>query len=324
MSYLTFTEQLHHYLDRPDRGSYDGPVGGPLAWLASDLADDQTWIIHLDESDISDLDSTLDRLIASGVALADLERSDIDLGDLGASTRNWVRKLAHERGIVLVRGFPVERWGEERTALAAWCIGLYLGVPGAQNPRGELLGHVRNLAEDGLGRHARLYQTDADIRFHCDYADVVGLMCLQQAPVGGHSRVASSVAIHDELWRSAASAARRLYDPVWLDARDEGTAHAVPVKPFVFDGERVRVFYHSDYFRSVVRHGDKYRLSAELTAALDRFDALAASPEFCVPMRLEPGDLQLVSNHAVVHARTAYRDDPTSPRHLLRLWLSIV
>jgi alpha-ketoglutarate-dependent taurine dioxygenase len=40
-------------------------------------------------------------------------------------------------------------------------------------------------------------------------------------------------------------------------------------------------------------------------------------------MQLEPGDVQLVSNHSVVHARTAYVDDPSSPRHLLRLWLSL-
>jgi hypothetical protein len=33
---------------------------------------------------------------------------------------------------------------------------------------------------------------------------------------------------------------------------------------------------------------------------------------------------QLVNNHSVVHARTAYTDDPDSPRHLLRLWLSLV
>jgi alpha-ketoglutarate-dependent taurine dioxygenase len=40
-------------------------------------------------------------------------------------------------------------------------------------------------------------------------------------------------------------------------------------------------------------------------------------------MQLSPGDVQLVSNHTVVHARTSYVDDPSSPRHLLRLWLSL-
>ena len=41
-------------------------------------------------------------------------------------------------------------------------------------------------------------------------------------------------------------------------------------------------------------------------------------------MDLEPGDVQLISNHTVLHARTAYQDhaDPARRRHLLRLWLS--
>jgi alpha-ketoglutarate-dependent taurine dioxygenase len=42
-------------------------------------------------------------------------------------------------------------------------------------------------------------------------------------------------------------------------------------------------------------------------------------------MQFEPGDIQLLSNHRVLHARTAYEDAPgeTRGRHLLRLWLSL-
>ena len=42
-------------------------------------------------------------------------------------------------------------------------------------------------------------------------------------------------------------------------------------------------------------------------------------------MELEPGDIQWLSNHTVVHARTEYEDhaEPARRRHLLRLWLSI-
>ncbi len=40
---------------------------------------------------------------------------------------------------------------------------------------------------------------------------------------------------------------------------------------------------------------------------------------------LEPGDIQWLSNHTVVHVRTEYEDhaEPARRRHLLRLWLSI-
>jgi hypothetical protein len=42
-------------------------------------------------------------------------------------------------------------------------------------------------------------------------------------------------------------------------------------------------------------------------------------------MELELGDVQLLSNHSVIHARTDYQDYPEDDRkrHLLRLWISL-
>lgn len=41
-------------------------------------------------------------------------------------------------------------------------------------------------------------------------------------------------------------------------------------------------------------------------------------------MDLQPGDMQFVHNHALLHDRTAFVDwpEPERRRHLLRLWLS--
>lgn len=38
-----------------------------------------------------------------------------------------------------------------------------------------------------------------------------------------------------------------------------------------------------------------------------------------------PGDIQWLSNHTILQARTAYEDfdEPERKRHLLRLWLSL-
>jgi hypothetical protein len=43
-----------------------------------------------------------------------------------------------------------------------------------------------------------------------------------------------------------------------------------------------------------------------------------------VRMRLQPGDMQFVYNHAQLHDRTGFVDwdEPENRRHLLRLWLS--
>ncbi|MGY8959221.1 MAG: TauD/TfdA family dioxygenase, partial [Alphaproteobacteria bacterium] len=41
-------------------------------------------------------------------------------------------------------------------------------------------------------------------------------------------------------------------------------------------------------------------------------------------MAFEPGDVQIIHNHQILHNRTAYEDwdDPDQRRYLLRLWLS--
>jgi alpha-ketoglutarate-dependent taurine dioxygenase len=94
------------------------------------------------------------------------------------------------------------------------------------------------------------------------------------------------------------------------------------VQPACFDGEHLRTFYHSDYFRSVVRHTGP--LPADEQALFDAYEAIAESEAIRFEMQFEPGDIQLVSNHTVVHARTAYADDAAhGKRHLLRLWLTL-
>jgi hypothetical protein len=41
-------------------------------------------------------------------------------------------------------------------------------------------------------------------------------------------------------------------------------------------------------------------------------------------MDFQPGDIQFLHNHQILHARTSYEDypEPERKRHLLRLWLS--
>ena len=58
--------------------------------------------------------------------------------------------------------------------------------------------------------------------------------------------------------------------------------------------------------------------------ALDLFDALTDDPALHLTMALEPGDLQFVHNHSLLHDRTAFEDhpEPARRRSLLRLWLA--
>lgn len=316
------TAQTLHYFGRPHVGVPSGPVGGVASWRAVDHADPATWTHVLSTDEVAALDDALDALgdrPLDGIAAADLP-----LGPLAALLPEWRETLTTGRGFLRIRGVPVERWGEARTSRFFWALGLHLGRPGAQNGAGDLLGHVRDLRED-VGYKVRQYRTAEDICFHCDAADVVGLLCLRPARSGGLSRIASSVALFDALWAEDPALARAMFDPIWLDVRMDAGADAIRVQPSAWDGARLRTFFHSEYFRTATGHPGIPALTAVQARLVERFEALAQDPAFHVEMELQPGDIQMCSNHTIVHARTAFEDGEAQEerRHLLRLWLTL-
>ena len=325
-SHPSFLEQVLTYYDRPHSGVPAAPVGGAAAWRGDDLAGSDEWIITVEDAHRRELHDAVRHAIATGRPTADLTADAFPLPTLMSSIAEWRSVLVDGRGFVLVRGLPVDEWTEQEAEVACWCLGLHLGRPGAQNGDGDLLGHVLDLGDDANHPASRLYRTNQHIRFHCDAADAVGLLCLRPAPEGGASRLVSSVTVFDRLLVEDPEATATLFEPFSLDTRLEDGVEPrfTEVPPCRFDGERLRTFMHCDYFGSVDRHRgveipDRHR------EALAAWERIAETPGVHLDMDLEPGDFQLVSNHTVVHARTGYRDhdDPARRRHLLRPWLSL-
>lgn len=317
-----FAEQLLHYFDRPSVGVPTGPVGGPAAWTASTVGGE--WRETLGAGQVAELRRAVEAVAEAGRPTSSLTVDDVPLPTWTTAVERWRRELADGRGFVLVRGLPTD-WSLEQAEVACWAIGLHLGDPGAQNLDGDLLGHVRDEGPANAHADERLYRTNQEIRFHCDAADVVGLYCRSTSMEGGASRLVSSVTVHDRLRAEAPDLADRLFEPMALDARQpEGSAlpPTVEVTPAAWDGARLRTFMHLDYFTSATRHPG-VELDDRARRALEAWERIAQQPGIHLDMQLAPGDLQLVSNHTVVHARTSYRDDPSSPRDLLRLWLSL-
>lgn len=320
-----FREQLLHYFDRPHVAPPAAPVGGPAAWRGEDLAgSDVRWRERLDAVQVAELQRAVEIARASGRPTGELTAADFPLPSLQVSLERWRRELRDGRGFVLISGFPVDAWSEADAEVAFWCLGLHLGVPGAQNEEGDLLGHVKDLSATARHADERLYRTNKSIRFHCDAADVVGLLCLGTSREGGASRLVSSVTVANHLLATRPDLAARMFEPMLLDARrppGAGTQYT-PVQPSCFDGTRLRTFMHLDYYTSVERHPG-VELDTRARDLLAAWEDYAERPGVHLDMQLAPGDLQLVSNHGVVHARTKYDDDPETPRHLLRLWLSL-
>ena len=327
-SFNTYAEQSLHYFTRAHEAPPTGPVGGAAAWRGDALADAELWRSTLRSDEVDELCAAVVAARSTGKPTAELRAADFPIPLLGQRLEAWRRELAQGRGFHVVRGVPVDAWSQEEAEVFFWCLGLHLGRPGAQNPQGDLLGHVVDTGDDAADPFVRLYRTSSNIRYHCDAADAVGLLCLRAARRGGASRIASSVWVHDEIAQRRPDLLGRLYEPFTLDIRNEddsGALRHLPIPPCRFADGQLRTFFHSDYFRSAQRHDDVAPFTEAESELLGLYEEIASEPGVFLDMELAPGDIQWLSNHSVIHARTEYEDheDPAKKRHLLRLWLSL-
>lgn len=303
------------------------PFLGPAAWKRADIEGHDDWIHVLSPEDVAELDAALAYAKRTGKALHELTRDDFPLARLAAATDTWLRELDRGRGFLLLRGVPVERYGKDDAALVYWGLGLHLGTAVSQNAAGDLLGHVRDVGLERRDPSLRLYKTRERLGFHTDGADVIGLLCLQPARSGGISRIASSVSIYNEILRCRPDLVPVLFEPFYFDRNNEQPPGEPPFFsiPLCFDYDgRLRTFYIGWYIRDAQRHPEVPRLTRQQTEVIDLIDTIAADPQFHLDMDFRPGDIQLLKNSVILHARTEFEDfqDPERKRHLLRLWLT--
>ena len=326
--FRSFKEQTLHYFDRPHDGAATKPIDSPAAWVGKTMPKLEEMAYRLDADEVAELDAALAHAKQTGKPRKNMLAADFPLPRLAPHIAKWQATLKDGLGLQVIRGVPVTRWSEDEAELFFWCLGLHLGRPGGQNREEELLGHVRDTHVKKTDPIVRLYQTAENIDFHCDTADVVGLLCLKKAKSGGKSRIVSSISAFNRLLEREPALAARLFEPFFLDKRNDSKGvgtRAVPISPCRFADGKLRTFYHADYFRSATRHAEVPDFTPLERKCLDLYEAIANDPDLYLDMDLEPGDIQLLSNHTNLHARTEYEDgdDPAERRHLLRLWLSL-
>lgn len=303
---------------------------GSHVWRAADVADPDRWTTWLGADQVEDLIGVAVGVSAGSVAdtAANVAAAtDSELPEAAVTIAATVRSaLVDGPGFHLVRGLPVAEIGEVRSAAVFALIGRALGSLRSQNASGDLIGHVRNVGADIADPNVRIYQTDQRQTFHTDSTDVVGLACVETAARGGDSMLVSAGAIYNAMVDRAPELAARLFDEIATDRRGEVPPGGEPffrIPVLSWFDDRLTVIYQRQYIDSAARFDGAPRLDPEMVAALDLFDEIANEPTMHLRMALAVGDMQFVYNHALLHDRTGFVDRPNSPRHLLRVWLSL-
>ena len=296
-------------------------------WKGPELASSSEWIYRLTENDIGELETALRQIKSRGLEIPAIRQQDFPLPTFSKKLAGVLQELECGRGFTLMRGIPVERYDAEDAKIIYWGIMTYFGEAAAQNMMGELVSDVRAIDGDwNRNFNIRGYQTRVHLPFHCDKADLVGLMCLQTAKLGGASCISSSVAIHNEILRTRPDLLEALYQPFHIDHRGEGFDDEDPfymAPVFALHKGHFYARFGQKYVESAQRFSQVPRLTPAQIEGMDLFSTLALSDEFRLDMTFQRGDIQLLNNHLIVHSRTDYEDwpEPERRRHLLRMIL---
>ncbi len=299
------------------------------AWIGRDLAKHpEIWTTTLSPDHVAELEQAMAKVVSRGIAMADITKEIFTLPSLAPVLSALQRELVNGRGFALVRGLNVDSYTEQEIAIIFFGLGSTIGHARSQNAAGHILGHVRDLGAKSSDNDVRIYQTSERQTFHTDSCDVVGLICLRQAKSGGESMLVSAASIYNAFLERRPDLLPCLFDPIATDRRGEipeGMKSYFEIPVFTWYQGYLTVMYQRQYIESARRFPDAMRLTPDHVEALNLFDELANDPDLTLAMMLQPGDMQFVHNHTMLHDRMGFEDwpEPERRRHLLRSWLSV-
>lgn len=319
-------------LDAPEWWPHSAPpmpgreLTGPHVWYGEDMAKTDAWIYRLSEAELAEIDGALRAVEDKRHNLLNISRNNFPLPTFGSAIETLRDEILLGRGFALIRGIDVNRYTKHELATIYWGIGQHFGEPRSQNGKGHLLGHVHDLGYDVADPTHRGYQTTIELDHHTDSTDMAALMCLRAAKTGGESSLVSSTLIHNEMLRRRPELLEELFKPFYVDRREEIPGGKLPyylMPVFNWHDGKLSAFYASLQIQITSRHPGVPELTEKQQQALAMIHELAEEPRINLKTHFQPGDIQVVHNHTIFHARTAYEDweEQEQKRHLLRLWL---
>ena len=296
-----------------------------MAWRGRDFASPAEFSLELGGRERDEIVSELASLKRSGRLSDSLTTSDFRFEALARRLRAAYEEVRAGRGFVVLRGIPADALELEEFIAAVWGIGLHFGHALSQSAQGERIGHVIDATNEDAT--PRMFRSNLELRPHTDITAMIALACWNRSASGGSSILTSAVTVHERMREERPDLLEPLYRGFHyhrLGEEGEGEAAVTPyrIPVFAVRGGAVSCRYQ----RAGIAAGHRalgMRLSEKEIEALDLFDAIAKAPENRLAFELERGDMVVINNYTVMHARTRFAEHAQAERrrHLVRLWL---
>lgn len=308
-------------MSRVELQSFDHPA----AWKATDFKSKDDFALDLTVPQVDAMEAEVETYKKTDGSHEGLNPKSFPLSAIKEDVAAWRSEILEGRGLLMLRGFPVDRMELADLRLLFLGLGTHFGRPISQSANGELIGDVVNVGGDD--RNERAYRSRRELKLHTDRCDHIGMLCLRKAMEGGISGYASALAVHNEILATKPE----LLEPLYNGFHHHRFGEQPPGEPVV-TRERIPTFSVTDGVPSVICIRGYIDLALEEghvtlsdleIEALDTLESLANREDFRLDLTIEPGEASFANNCCVLHTRTAFEDspDPDLKRHILRLWL---
>ncbi|OCK79232.1 Clavaminate synthase-like protein [Lepidopterella palustris CBS 459.81] len=302
-------------------------VDAPWAWSTKDFEDESKFIVFLNEEEIAEVNRALDFFngLPGKLGPGEVSRETFPLPNLQKKLQGVARNLHLGFGFNVIRGLEPQRYTPLDNVI------IYLGITsyiaehrGVQDSGGSMIIHVKDLGRQIPHSEMRQspYARNAQ-PFHNDVCDILAMYVQQQAAEGGESYLAAGATVYNEIAATRPDVIHTLADTSWVFDK-----HRTPA----YWNNRAILFNFSGYGpgfcfsrRPITGSPTSPRspgvppMTEVQAEALDMVHFTAVKHQ--ISMRLQRGDIQLINNLAVFHARNGFRDKIGEQRHIIRLWL---
>ena len=295
-----------------------------FAWNAASFKSAAEYIVKLDDADRGQIMAAVNALDGSA-AISDVPKQHFAFGTLAQKLATAAKQVRSGHGFVILRGLPIDGLDIDQYTAAVCGVGHHFGFTLSQNAQGERVTFVVDAS--AVDPTPRMYRSNLELRPHSDITAMIALACWHKSQSGGASVVVSGVTVHDEIRRRAPHLLEPLYRGYHyhrLGEEGEGEAPATEQRVPVFANRNGQLSVR--YQRAGIAGGQRemnLALDAQDIEALNLFDEIASAPENRLAFFLERGDMMVVNNYTVMHARTRFVNfpEPERRRQLVRLWL---
>jgi len=315
-----------------------GIIVDTAAWKGLDIVNNPRWQFSLEEADIAEIDAALQHSKNLKLNQRSIQADLFPLNIVKTKFAQIASELEEGCGFVRLRGLPLDRWSQKDLELVWMGLASHLGQPVFQNSDGQLLREIRAESGDVGQRHGQLptgngnflssrarTASNAELRYHTDRTDIVGLLCTGTASRGGLSKIVSSITVHNEMLARYPDLCNLLYldlprSRMGEEVGGESVWYYLPV--WGIRDDKFTSHYSRTFIEALEYVPGAPKITSKQWQALDTLAMLAEEQHF--EMELAEGDIQFINNHVIYHSRTAFEDDPNAVRQrcLWRIWLS--